>query len=320
MTGSNFIHLIEKEDILTFKRLCSKDSCFFSNGEAFIDSYIRGREPAFCYNDGQTIFFFKRFDKQTCFFCCPKGIDWHEKILNSIFETENKFGRGIKKIWLWELPEPFPNNYIKDKRFHPMEHFIKKRYISNLVDYKDLKQLLSKRTGLQKLRNRWNRFFDFLEERHGGNKLVYKNLSFKNYRDGMKILKKWKEHTNDKQNKEGIINRGHVFRKNKRMVENALKKPNLYEGLILYYDNSPCGIEIAFKIKKTRALSGGISCADRFFPGTSEVLKLLFFENLAKKGYQYYNWGNSYNSSIDRFKRKFRPDNCEYSHEYFINF
>jgi len=321
MKTTKFIHLVGKRDIMTFKRLLDKKSCFFSDSEAFINSYVINNQGlAWCFNDKKNIFFFNRFNEDAYFFCCPKGIDWQNKLFEVILNIKNDLGKNLKKIWLWELTEPIDNAYFDNRKIKSVSHTINKRYISYLSGYKDIERFL-KKEGIRKIKQQWNRFFNNLYKHDSQAQIFCKSLSKNNYRDSLKILNRWRLYTKENEfTSKKLIDRKRVFKKDLRMIKDVLKNPRLYESLILYYGDTPMGINIAFKVGKTKNLSGGVFCADRIIPGTSEVLKLLFFEKLAKKGYLYYNWGNSYLSSINKFKLKFFPTDYEYSHEYFINF
>jgi len=319
MQTTKFIHPIRNKDILFFKRLCDENSCFFSDSEAFVDSYL-SRDRHFCYNDGRNIFFFGRFGNDTYSFCSPKGINWQDRMFEVIFDKKNSLKKGFKKIWLWELSEPINRSYLDREKFKSVNRVVNKRYISYLPDYRNTEQFL-KRKDVRKIRQQRNRFFNNLDKQNYGTQISCESLTRNNYKDSLKVLNRWRTYIREDEFTDGqIISKEHVFRKDLKMIKNVLKKPKLYESLLLYLDYIPLGINIAFKLGKTRNLSGGVFCADRTIPGTSETLYLLFFEKLAKKGYQYYNWGNSYLSSIDYFKRKFCPRNYEYSYEYLIDF
>ena len=316
-----FIHSINSKDILMFKRLCQSDSYFFSDSEAFINSYVYDiKGSAFCYNDNETIFFLNKLNKDTYFFCCPKGINWQNKIFDSIFKIKEKMGKKLKRVWIWELPESVNDDYFCNKKFNSVVRTISKRYISYLPDYRNIEQFL-KRKEIGKIREKWNSFFNNSYKQNDNIQIICKSLTKDNYKDSLKILNQWKTYTKkDKITNNKIINREHIFKKDLRMIENVLKKPKLYESLLLYYNNIPFGINIAFKLYRTKNLSSSVFCAKRIIPGTSEVLRLLFFEKLAKRGYQYCNWGNSYLFSIDEYKQKFKPTGFENSYEYIINF
>jgi len=316
-----FIHSVNSKDVLMFERLCQPNSCFFSDSEAFINSYVFDiRRSAFCFNDNRTIFFLNKFNRDTYFFCCPKGINWQDKMFDSIIKIKEKMEKRLKKVWIWELPDLVDNNYLCNKKFNSVTHTISKRYISYLPDYKDTEQFL-KRKGTGKIREKWNSFFNSLYKQNNNIQIVCESLTKDNYKDSLKILNQWRAYTkkNELANNK-IISREHIFKKDLRMIKDVLKKPKLYESLVLYYDDIPFGVNIAFKLCKTRNLSSSVFCASRIIPGTSEVLRLLFFEKLAKKGYQYCNWGNSYLSSIDSYKQKFKPTVSENSYEYIIDF
>jgi len=315
-----FIHSVNSKDILMFKRLCQPNSRFFSNSEAFINSYVFDiKKSAFCFNDNRTIFFLNRFNKDTYFFCCPKGINWQAKMLDSILKMKEKMGKRLKRVWIWELPKPIDDNYFSNKRFNSISYIISKRYISYLPDYINIEQFL-KRKEMGKIREKWNRFFNNLHKQNNNIQISCKSLTKDSYKDSLKILNQWRIYIKKGEFTNNIINRDHIFKKDLRMVEDVLKNPKLYESLILYCDDIPLGINIAFKINKTRNLSSSVFCASRVIPGISETLRLLFFEKLAKKGYQYCNWGNSYLSSINSYKQKFKPTIFENSYEYIIDF
>lgn len=316
-----YIHFVNPKDILMFKKLCLSNSYFFSDSEAFINSYVYDvRGLAFCYNDNEAIFFLNRFNKDIYFFCCPKGINWQYKMFDSILKIKEKLGKKLKKVWLWELPEPVDNNYLCNKKFNSVTYTISRRYISYLPDYKNTEQFL-KRKEIGKIREKWNSFFNSLYKQNNNIQIAYKLLTKDNYKDSLKILNQWRTYAKkDELTNNKIISREHIFKKDLRMIKDVLKKPKLYESLVLYHNNIPFGINVAFKLCKTKNLSSSVFCTGRTIPGASEVLRLLFFEKLAKKGYKYCNWGNSYLSSIDSYKQKFKPTIFENSYEYIIDF
>jgi len=318
-----FIHPVNSKDILMFKRLCQPNSCFFSNGEAFINSYVFDiKKSAFCFNDNRTIFFLNRFNKDTYFFCCPKGINWQTKILDSILKMKEKMGKRLKRVWIWELSSPIKRNYLNKKEFVVKKKIVNKRYISDLARYKNLEDFFEDSKGVKELRQQrqqWNRFFNAVYRKTGDRNIFCKRLDKGNVKDAREILEKWRRYR-EKEDKSLLITREHIFEKNKKIIEDVLKKPALYESLILYHKKQPLGINIAFKVKNPKNISGCLFCFDREINGTGEVLYLLFFEYLAQKGYQRYNWGSSYLFSIENYKKKFYPSFYEYSYEYFLDF
>jgi len=313
------IYPIKSKDISFFKKLCRPESYFFSDSKAFVNSYVLDKDGlGFCFNDGKTIFFLNRFSDEIYFFCCPKGSDWEEKMISSISELRNKRGKKMKRVWLLELPEPLDENYL-NKEFGFIKSVVNKRYISYIPDFRDINQLL-KRKEMKRLRKKWNNFFNKLNKKRE-TKISFEPLTKKNYKDSLKILNRWRLHKGNKRFADNeIVNKEHIFKKDLRMIEDLLKNPNLYESLILYYGDIPSGINVAFKNCKNKNLSSSIFCVSKNIPGMSEALKLSFFERLAKKNYQYCNWGNNCLPSINTYKQKFKQNLFEESYEYVLNF
>lgn len=314
----NHFHKISQKDILTFKRYCEPDSHFFSNSEAFVNAYLP-RDTALCYNDGKIIFFICSIGKDFYFFCCPKGPSWQSTMFDIILSGKKKLPTRCKKIWLWELTQPLSIESLTRGNYRCVVANEEKRFLSDLSVFKSLPNFLKKSSNSH-LRKKWNRFLNVLYAKEGICELFRKSLSPHTYKDALQIINNWRKHIPEgRQNGQNKFITGDlVFKKNVRMIHDALNNPHLYESFILYCNGNPRGLKVAFKIEKSWNISGSISCTDYEIDNTGVALNLLFFEFLAQKGYRWFNWGNSYMSSIANFKRQFHPSNYESSYEYFI--
>ncbi len=320
MVNLSEIHSINKGDVELFNRLCSPNSSFFSDSEAFVDNYIDGNKLALSYNDGKDIFFFGKFNSGMYFFCCPKGKDWQEKLFSFLIKRKDKLGKNFRKAWLWELPEQVLDKYLHNEKFKSIKFVKRKRLISYLPDYKNLEDFLSDKPDLR--RKSWNSFFNFVAKQKTKQQISYQPLLDSNYCGVKRLLDDWKKHKERGAEKEetNLVTYKHVYNKNLRIVKETLKNPRLYESFVLCCNQRPIGINIAFKLAKSKNLSGSVLCVDRKIPGASGVLNLFFLEMLANKGYEHLNWGNSFSISIEDTKKRFCPRKQEYSYEYFIDF
>ena len=155
---NDHIHRIDDNDILTFRKYCAPGSHFFSDSEAFINSYV-DRETALCYNDDVDIFFIGSLSKSLYFLCSPKGPHWQEKMLKAVSTLKKRFGKHVGMFWLWELPRPLGSESFQNKNLKVIKFNVQKRHLVRLSDFKNLSQFLYRNS---RVRKQWNKFFSFL--------------------------------------------------------------------------------------------------------------------------------------------------------------
>lgn len=308
---TKFIHHIAREDIAFYKSLCPKNSYYFSNSEAYLNSYFNTKN-ALCYNDNKTIFFFGRFSRDTLFFCCPKGKNIKSKIKQFMFFAKDNY--KSKKIWLFEISGFFSQTDFYQLNFKSWQTIKMERSILSLKKFKKLSLFLKEN---QKLRGKWNQFFNFLKRTEKVKKIELKPISKKNLKDVKRIIAIWQKKTKEKNS---FISSDIITKKNLNIIDDVFSRPELYEIIVFYCNNIPRGIRAAFKIEDSSNLGASMLCTDRIIPQSATIFNLLFFQLMAKKNYKLINLGNSYTQSINSFKKQFKPDKYDITYEYHLSF
>jgi len=306
-----------KRHIEFYKHYCMPKSTCFSSSEAYIHGYINPVNNSWCYYDKLAIFFFGPLDRSVYFVACPKGRQWEEKIFKVIYQLQAK--AKIKQFKLVELSSKLSGSFWQDELIKKIEYLPRIRHLSSLAEFKNTENYCLDKP---KIRKKVKNFNNRLNEVYPGHKIENKTLSRATFSDAKNVLKEWEVlHSNKTtQHSQGQITVAHINNKNLCLIHQAIKQPQKYESLIMYVYNKPIGIILGFLVEKSNVVCGSILCVNKDIPNTSCMLCLLFLEMLARKGYSFINWGNSFSENIENFKQQFMPTEQERAHEYMINF
>jgi hypothetical protein len=306
---------IKEKHLKAYKMFCRPNSAFFSNSQEYIHGYINPVNTAWCYYDKLTIFFFGPFASNMYFIASPKGENWEKKVFELI--SYLRFSRGVKLFKLIELQTKISDFFLKNSMVAEIKYLPRPRYLTSLSECEDIESYCSLRPKIKKkIRN----FKAKCRRQQVENNITFKPLTWLNYIFAKKVVKEWKQQAQaaEKELFPGEIGAVHVYNKNICLIKRAVKFSQNYESLLMYCKSKPIGIILGFKIEKSNSISGSVLCVNRVISNASCILCLEFMQMLAKKGYSFMNWGNSFSEEMAKFKKQFYPMGQETAHEYIL--